>query len=97
MAKSKIQLVLEDEIREKGEQLAKANGMNSYQDLIRYWTVQASRGNLEVRNRFVTDEFLSKEEEEILGEREEEFESDLKKGKIKTTKTLEDHFKYLGI
>lgn len=97
MSKSKIQLVLEDDVRLKGEKIAKENGMNSYQDLIRYWTVQASKGNLEVKNRFVEIEELTDEEFAVLEKLEKEFKEAEKKGKVITTHSAEEHFKYLGI
>lgn len=52
MAKTKIQLVIDEDLLPLGEKLARQNGLNSFQDLIRFWTVQAIKGNLTVNTDF---------------------------------------------
>jgi hypothetical protein len=42
----KLQVPLKQELKEIGEMLAQQEGLSSYQELIRYWTMQAYQGKL---------------------------------------------------
>lgn len=46
----KVQLPIQSKLKKIGEKLASKEGLSSYQELLRYWTVQASKGNLYISN-----------------------------------------------
>ena len=92
----KVQIPIDIELKKAGERIAKDEGLSSYQELIRYWTKQADKGNLHIRTDH--DEYtLSPEADARYNKMIEEYEADLKKGvKCKSYRSAKELFKYLN-
>src|SRR6185369_12608265 len=86
----KLQVPIKEELKVLGENLAREQGLSSYQELIRFWTVQASKGNLSINQRTPQEGLLVREKEEEYKAEVDRTIKDIKSGKLKPAKTVDD-------
>lgn len=82
----KLQVPIKENLKEIGERLAAREGLSSYQELIRYWTVQAAKGRLHID----TSSGLVSEPIAKYKALADEADADLKSGKLKGFDNIDD-------
>jgi hypothetical protein len=88
----KIQMPMSKKLKEIGEGLAMAEGLSSYQELLRFWTMQAYKGNLFIRSK---GEEISYEQSVKYHTEAMEAYEEYKSGKRKGYSNAEDLIKAL--
>lgn len=82
----KLQVPIKEELKEIGERLASQEGLSSYQELIRYWTTQAYKGNLYINN----DPMIISEKALKYKAEADKIRDEIKSGKRKGYSTIDE-------
>lgn len=91
----KVQLPLKEELKLAGEKIAANYGLSSYQELIRFWTEQAKRGNLKIQIDDAEEILTPKQEAHLIKREKETLEAE-KKGKAFVAHSLEEMMNQLN-
>ena len=95
--KSKIQVVLDAQTKKAAERVLKQTGLQTVQDLFRYFVRMADSGKMTINHQFTDSEEISPEKLDEYVKMEKEMIKQISKGETNSSVTPEEHFKQLGI
>lgn len=89
----KVQIPISAELKAEGDRIAKSYGLSSYQELVRFWTKQASLGNMNLE--VITEDELSPEADARYNKMINEAEKEYAAGNLKGFDNVDEMMKYL--